>query len=244
MAYDGFKRIFPGNAVASSPSVFFATPVSAAALAGAGGTCTAKNNTSPGTLSANVNSSKNAIYGGNTNVYNSTLGACAIAGIVVEGTANPVSYATGVTDYNNGLAGLITMLGSNARTGKQSIYFPKLDWQINQKNRASFEVNRMRWASPYGVQTQVTNSYSNGAAFGNDYVQDTWGVGKLDTFITPTISNEVRYQIGRDFEFESAPPPAPYEVNELHTTSATSSTYPSWTNYTQSLWSSDLCHFE
>jgi len=231
LAYDGFKRTFPGNAVASSPSVFFTTPVSAATLAGAGGTCTAKNNTSPGTLSANVNSSKNAIYGGNTNVYNSTVGACAIAGIVVEGTANPASYATGVTDYNNGLAGLITMLGSNARTGKQSIYFPKLDWQINQKNRASFEVNRMRWASPYGVQTQVTNSYSNGAAFGNDYVQDTWGVGKLDTFFTPTISNELRYQIGRDFEFESAPPPAPYEINELQTTSATSSTYPSWTNY-------------
>ena len=78
------------------------------------------------------------------------------------------------------------MLGSNARTGKQDIVFPKLDWQINSKNRASFEVNRMRWASPYGVQTQVTNTYSNGAAFGNDYVSDTWGVGKLDSFFSPT----------------------------------------------------------
>jgi hypothetical protein len=149
----------------------------------------------------------------------------------VEGTATAASYATGVTDFNNGLAGLITMLGSNARTGKQNIFFPKLDWQINQKNRASFEVNRMRWASPYGVQTQVTNTYSNGAAFGNDYVKDTWGVGKLDSFFTPTISNEVRYQIGRDFEYESAPPAAPYEINEMQTTSTSSSTYPSWVNY-------------
>jgi hypothetical protein len=230
LAYDGFKRNFPGIAVASSPSVFFTTPVSGAALAGAGGTCTAKNNTSPGALSGVT--SKSSVFGGNTNLYNSTVGACAIAGIVVEGTANPATYATGVADYNSGLAGLITMLGPNARTGKQSIYFPKLDWQINEKNRASFEVNRMRWVSPYGVQTQVTNSYSNGAAFGNDYVQDTWGVGELDTLITPTISNEVRYQLGRDFEFESGPPPAPYEINELQTTSASSSTYPSWTNYT------------
>jgi len=229
-AYDGFYRNFPGNAVASSPSVFFATPVSAAALAGAGGTCTATNNKSAGALSG-VNS-KSSVFGGNSNIYNATVGACAIAGIVVQGTANPVAFGTGVTDYINGLAGLTTMLGANARTGKQNIFFPKLDWQINQKNRASFEVNRMRWASPYGVQTQVTNTYSNGSAFGNDYVQDTWGVGKLDTFITPTISNEVRYQVGRDFEFETTPPPAAYEVNVLQKTSAASSTYPSWTNYT------------
>ena len=102
----------------------------------------------------------------------------------MEGTATR-SYATGYNDYNTGLAGLITNLGPNARTGKQNIFFPKLDWQINSKNRASFEANRMRWASPYGVQTQVTNTYSNGAAFGNDYVQDTWGVGKLDIHLHP-----------------------------------------------------------
>lgn len=229
-AYDGFFRNFPGNAVASSPSVFFATPVSATALAGAGGTCTAKNNTSAGALSSNI-TSKSSIFGGNTNVYNATVGACALAGIVVEGTSTAASYATGVADYNSGLAGLTTMLGSNGRKGKQDIVFPKLDWQINQKNRASFEVNRMRWSSPYGVQTQVTNTYSNGSAFGNDYVEDTWGVGKLDTFFSPTMSNEVRYQIGRDFEFETVPAPAAYEVNELETTSTSSSTYPSWTNY-------------
>ncbi|MGA3327445.1 MAG: carboxypeptidase regulatory-like domain-containing protein [Terriglobia bacterium] len=226
--YDGFYRNFPGNAVATSPSVFLAQPVSAATFAGAGGTCTAKNNTSPGAV-AGVTSS-NAIFP-NSNVYNATVGACAIAGIVVEGTANPLSLATGVTDYNNGLAGLITMLGSNARTGSQDIVFPKLDWQINTKNRASFEVNRMRWASPYGVQTQVTNTYSNGAAFGNDYVSDTWGVGKLDSFISPTLANEFRFQLGRDFEFETEPNPAPYEVGVLQTTS-TSGTYPLWANYT------------
>ncbi|HLY59461.1 MAG TPA: TonB-dependent receptor [Terriglobia bacterium] len=229
-AYDGFYRSFPGNAVAASPAVFLAQPISAAALAGAGGKCAAPNNTSQGALSGITSS--NGVFGGNTNVYNSTLGACQLAGIVVEGTATPVSYATGQTDFNNGLAGLITNLGSNARTGKQSIFFPKLDWNINQKNRATFEVNRMRWASPFGVQTQVTNTYSNGAAFGNDYVQDTWGVGKLDTVLTTAITNEIRYQIGRDFEFESGPPPNAYETNTLFKTSTSNPAYPSWTNYT------------
>jgi len=241
-AYDGFFRNFPGNAVAASPSVFLTQPLSpaaltaaATALGAANGGCSAPNSTSQGALAAQVTSG--AKVGGvavfaNTNIYNSTLGACQLAGIVVEGTANAASYATGVTDFNNGLAGLITNLGGNGRTGKQNIFFPKLDWQISSKNRASFEVNRMRWASPYGVQTQVTNTYSNGAAFGNDYVQDTWGVGKLDSILTPTVANEVRYQIGRDFEFESGPPPNAYELNTLFKTSTTSSQYPSWTNYT------------
>jgi hypothetical protein len=189
-AYDGFYRKFPGNAVALTPSAFFATP--------------------------------------------STSSLTSLAQVIYQlGSATPTAaqLATATTDWNNGLAGLVTNLGSNNRTGKQGIFFPKLDWEINSKNRASIEVNRFRWASPYGVQTQVTNNYSIGSAFGNDYVQDTWGVGKLDTFFTPTIVNEVRYQYGRDFEFETAPPPDAYEVNELQNTTAGSTTYPSWTTY-------------
>jgi hypothetical protein len=197
VAYDGFFRNFPGNAVANVPSAFFAAPSA----------------TTIKTMAQIINN----------------LG-CSASGCT--GTPTAAQLATATTDYNNGFAGLTTLLGSNNRTGKQDILFPKLDWQINQKNRASFEVNRMRWASPYGVQTQVTNPYSNGSAFGNDYVKTTWGVAKLDTFISPTMVNEFRYQIGRDFEFETTPPPDPYEVNELQNTSATSTTYPSWTNYT------------
>ena len=60
-AYDGFYRNFPGNAVATSPSVFLAQPVSSSALAGAGGTCSAPNNTSQGALSGITNS--NAVFG-------------------------------------------------------------------------------------------------------------------------------------------------------------------------------------
>ena len=224
-AYDGFYRNFPGNAIASSPPVFFTTPLTVSQLAQYGGTCSNK-----GALSGiSAASLQTAGVANSSNVYNSSLGACTIAGIVAPGSA---SYATGYNDYLAGLTNLTTNLGGNARTGKQNIFFPKLDWQINSKNRASFEANRMRWASPYGVQTQVTNNYSNGSAFGNDYVQDTWGVGKLDSIFTPNTANEVRFQIGRDFEFESAPPPNAYEVNTLFKTTTSNPTYPSWTNYT------------
>jgi hypothetical protein len=70
------------------------------------------------------------------------------------------------------LAGLNTMLGPVSRDGEQYIVYPKIDWQINQKNHASFSLNRMRWESPAGIQTQATNTFGI-ASFGNDFVKDT-----------------------------------------------------------------------
>jgi hypothetical protein len=116
--------------------------------------------------------------------------------------------------YNNDLAGLASMTGSVPRKGDQDIILPKLDWQVNQKNHASFTFNRMRWASPAGIQTQATNTFG-AASFGNDYVKDTWGVGKLDTAFNSNITNEVRYQYGRDFEFENTQTPTPFEQSTL-----------------------------
>ena len=125
-----------------------------------------------------------------------------------------VTSAQATATYNNDLNNLISMLGPVARTGEQYIILPKIDWNVNQKNHASFVFNRMRWASPAGIQTQATNTFGI-ASFGNDYVKDTWGVAKLDTFFTPNLSNEIRYQYGRDFEYENGQPPTPYEQSTL-----------------------------
>jgi hypothetical protein len=116
--------------------------------------------------------------------------------------------------YNTDLAGLNTMLGQVQRNGEQEIFLPKLDWNINAKNHASFEFNRMRWASPAGIQTAATVTRGI-ASFGDDFVKDTWGVAKLNTFFSPTIANELRFQYGRDFEYEFSQPPTPYELANL-----------------------------
>ena len=118
------------------------------------------------------------------------------------------------TIYNNDLAGLVTMLGPVPRRGDQTLFFPKIDWQVNQKNHLSVELNRMRWSSPAGIQTQATNT--NGiASFGNDFVKDTWGVMKIDSLITSNLTNEARLSYGRDFEYENGQKPTPYEVSNL-----------------------------
>ena len=127
------------------------------------------------------------------------------------------SSGSAYTVYNAGIAGLQTTLGTVPRTGDQTIYFPKIDWQVTAKNRVSVEANRMRWTSPAGIQTSPAVAYGL-SSFGNDYVRDNWIVGKLDSFITPVWSNEARYMYGRDFEYETNQAPTSYETNNLVTT--------------------------
>lgn len=134
----------------------------------------------------------------------------------LSSTTNPspaqLSAATAL--YNTDLAALATTLGQVPREGDQNIIFPKVDWTIDSKNHASFSFNRMRWNSPAGVQTAAV--VNNGIAdFGNDFVKDTWGVAKLDSVITNNFANELRFQYGRDFEFEFAQKPTPYELANL-----------------------------
>jgi len=185
-AGDRFQRNFPAVAVASSPASFYTLPDS--------------------TLPAG-------------NVCGVTTGASAPSAIdaaacTLQTNLGLPTYAAAATDYTNGIAGLNTMLGTVPRTGTQTIFFPKIDWQVNSRNHASFEVNRLRWGSPAGIQTAAT--VANGiSSFGNDYVRVTFGIAKLDTVITNNLTNEVRYQYGRDFEFEYGQTPTAYEKTNL-----------------------------
>lgn len=209
-AFDRFHRNFPGTAVATSPKAFYASPLAAAADGGVNSAYTvdgSENCLQTGTNvgKSNINAASFTMTNG-SNIATATTGACTL-----KGNLGLTNYAAGVTTYDNGLNGLLGELGPVPRTGTQTIFFPKVDWQINSKNHASFEVNRMRWTSPAGIQTQSSNTFGV-ASFGNDYVRDTWGVAKLYTFFTPNFSNEARFQYGRDFEFEFAQNPTAYET--------------------------------
>jgi hypothetical protein len=149
----------------------------------------------------------------NANFYNTTS-SYASSQISDLESKTGLSPSAASTFYSNGIAGLTSMLGSVPRIGDQTIYFPKLDWQINDKNHVAVEANRMRWTSPAGIQTSPAVAYGM-RSFGNDYVRDNWIIGKLDTFLTANKSNEVRYQYGRDFEYEFNQVPTAYEQNNL-----------------------------
>ena len=57
-------------------------------------------------------------------------------------------------------------------------------------------------------------------------MKDTWGVARLDTTITNALTNQVRYQYGRDFEFENPQAPTAYEASNF----VTSANFPGYTN--------------
>ena len=222
-AFDRFDRNFPGTAVAGTPKAFFASPLAAltpAYTVDGTSNCFQSNGTTSNINSGAFTTGATSLVNG-SNIAAATIGACTL----VSNLGLP-NYAAGASTYNSGLNGLIGELGPVPRKGQQTIFFPKLDWQINSKNHASFEVNRMRWISPAGIQTQSSNSFATNS-FGNDYVRDTWGVAKLYTFLTSNLSNEARFQYGRDFEFEFAQPPTAYETaNLLHSASAPGYTNP------------------
>jgi hypothetical protein len=140
-------------------------------------------------------------------------------------TTGPVSesatlQARGISPTSPAVVEALTFLqsltGTVGRRGDQLILLPKIDWNINSKNHASFTYNRLRWNSPEGIQTAAVVNRGI-ESFGNDYVKDDWGVAKLITTVSSTMTNELRYQYGRDFEFENGQSPISGEpVSQLN----------------------------
>src|SRR6266853_2002262 len=88
----------------------------------------------------------------------------------------PAGRGLTVAQANAVLAFLQSLTVVVPRTGDELLLFPKIDWVVNSKNHLSMEYNRMRWASPAGIQTAGV-VFRGQESFGNDFVKD-------DTVIT------------------------------------------------------------
>jgi hypothetical protein len=111
---------------------------------------------------------------------------------------------------DNAIAFINSLTGETPRKGDQTLYLPKLDWQINGNNLLSASYNRLRWKSPAGVQTQAVN-FLGRRSFGDDGVKvDSLNV-RLQSTVSSNILNEARFQYGRDFEFQASQTPLPGE---------------------------------
>jgi len=111
---------------------------------------------------------------------------------------------------NQALAFIQSLTGVVPRTGDELLLFPKIDWSISSNNHLSMEYNRMRWASPAGIQTAGV-VFRGQESFGNDFVKDDTVIARLVSTLTPTMINEFRFQYGRDFEFQNTQPAIPGE---------------------------------
>lgn len=109
-----------------------------------------------------------------------------------------------------GLNFINSLTGTVPRRGDQKIFFPKLDWNITQNHTFTASYNRVRWASPSGVQTQATNTRGR-ASFGDDFVKIDAFNARLASTFSATLLNEARFQWARDNESQISQPPLPGE---------------------------------
>jgi hypothetical protein len=123
---------------------------------------------------------------------------------------NDPNFLGGSDPNNPGVQFLRGLTGMVPRTGDQTIVLPKLDYQIGATNRVSATYNRLRWNSPAGVQTQPV-VHRGVASFGNDHAKVDTATVRATSGIGATLSNELRYQYSRDFEFEMPQAPSPGE---------------------------------
>jgi hypothetical protein len=192
--FDEHHRAFPGIAVPNSPSTFYTLPNAALPT---GVTCASTGN--------------GLLAGTDSNAIDSQV--CLLAARQGE------SYAAAAAQWTAGIASLNSDLGIVPRFGNQEINTPKLDWQINDKERVSFLYHRLRWDSPGGVQTGAALDYGVDS-WGNDFVKLDYGLTKLTSIIRSNMSNELLYQYSRELNDESQQPYSPYTLNNLIGTGA------------------------
>ena len=93
--------------------------------------------------------------------------------------------------------------GTFPREIKQDIFFPKIDWQINDTNHVSAEFNWQNFNEPFGYNT--SNVVSNGGATQNGEANfhERFGILNWTDAINPTTANQFIFQASRDLETDS-----------------------------------------
>jgi len=134
---------------------------------------------------------------------NSAYNNCTVIGGTTTTDAVTCAMSRGVTtaQINSAMAYINGQSGVAPRKGNQLINFGKVDYKINDKNNASVIYNHMRWNSPNGTQTNPVIRRGI-TSIGSDYLNVDAVIAKIDTFLTPAISNELRTEYARNYGYE------------------------------------------
>jgi hypothetical protein len=210
---DGVIRAFPGVAIPNGPATFFqgftasgsgSNVVAAPTGTNPDGSPTSCNN--PQVFTGTNASPKWAPFLGTFS------GNLSVTSQLNTLTIGQELFCRGLTAAmaNDALGFLTGLTGQVKRTGDQSIYFPKVDWHVSNNNTITLSYNRLRWNSPFGIQT-ATNVSRGTDSFGNDYVKDDTAIARWTSNLGSNMTNEFRFVWGRDFEFENTTAPVPGE---------------------------------
>jgi outer membrane receptor protein involved in Fe transport len=139
----------------------------------------------------------NPVSGSSTNGVNASLLTAASRGVTQAQIDSTVAFLNSLT-------------GPTPRRGDQKIFLPKIDWNITPNNAFSATYNRLRWASPAGVQTAATVTRDRNG-FGDDFVTSDSVNLRLASTISTSLINEGRFQWAHELDSQFAQPPLPGE---------------------------------
>jgi hypothetical protein len=147
---------------------------------------------------------------------NAAYNNCAVQGSTTTTDAVTCAEDRGVTapQIASAMSYFTDQSGVAPRKGDQLINFGKVDYRFNDKSTASLMYNRMRWNSLNGTQTNPVVRRGI-TSLGSDYMKIDSIIGRIDTYLTPQVSNELRSEYARDFEHETGDTPM---TNEPTTT--------------------------
>ena len=95
------------------------------------------------------------------------------------------------------------LLGAFPRDLKQDVFLGKVDYQLNQANHLSAVFNLQNWQEPYGYNTAPTVNNGGATQNGQGGTHERFFIANWTTNISNNKVNDVRFQWGRDFEFDS-----------------------------------------
>lgn len=112
------------------------------------------------------------------------------------GSTAPAAATQAAVDFLRQQTGLFP------RKGNQKLGFTKFDWQVNTTHRLTSSFNILRWNSPNGIQTGAVVAVPV-SSNGTDGVHTESSITTLTSVISGRSVNELRFQYGRDLNFQT-----------------------------------------
>ncbi len=119
-------------------------------------------------------------------------------------SANPV--VEGLTAYSQMLGALAGLLGPAPRDAAQWLGFGRIDWQVAERHRLTFEGTGAEWNAPGGGLTNVSENYGS-HSFGSSKASEEWLLARWEAYLTPNLLAVTQVSAGRDILL--APPETP-----------------------------------
>ncbi len=139
---------------------------------------------------------------------------------------NPISYTSSTytssvraltcptqvtaTQCANANAFLYGELGTFPRATNQDVGFGKVDYQINQRNHLGTSFDFMNYRAPNAYSTAPSYNNLSLSTNGSYVFHERIFVANLDSSISNSMVNNLRFQWGRDLEVAGSNAPAPY----------------------------------